>query len=102
MYPPFRILMIALIACAWTSLASAESPVTNQAHQIVPALTDLSLDNAFEQATSPKSDANKVALPTIMDCQGGPSVDGLEVCVVTVDGLLASMPASMPAAIAPR
>lgn len=97
----FSILVMALFALGGSGQAFAESPgsePTKKETQV--SLEAISLDSAFEKATSPKTDASMTTLcgPTTMDCRSSETVEAEEICVVTVDGLLASM----PAAIAPN
>jgi hypothetical protein len=95
----YSVLLMALLALGFSTVASAEDPNTSPSvdPSAVAAVADLSLDSAFEQATSPKNAGSMAALngPTSMDCRSGEATERLETCVVTVDGLLASTPAAL-------
>ena len=96
----FSIVLIALFALGGGSLASAEEPSPNSTLDptALARLSEVSLDTAFEDATSPKSDPRIGVLcgPTTMDCHNDKKdVEALETCVVTVDGMLAAMPAAL-------
>ncbi len=93
-----RIFLLALIALGWSSIATAANPTSSSAAEpkLIPTISNFSLDDAFELATTPKRDAAIQALggPTQMNCDSSTSVDGIETCVVTTKGRFASVPAA--------
>jgi hypothetical protein len=94
----FRVLFLSLLVMGSTSLASANEPTTDTVDPTsMTAMDDLSLDSAFERATTPNGDrAMKApAGPTTMQCENGTMVGSLETCVVTAEGTLAAMPAAL-------
>lgn len=94
----YKIFLLALIALGWSSIATAANPTSSSAAepQPIPTISNFSLDDAFELATTPKRNVAIEALggPTQMDCDSSTSVDGIETCVVTTEGRFASIPAA--------
>jgi hypothetical protein len=94
----YSVLLIALLALGWSSIASAEDSKTDGLEpKALAEMSTPSLDSAFERATSPKHDRSLHGLagPSTMNCQNGADLDDLETCVVTADGMLASVPAAL-------
>jgi len=94
----YSVLLIALLALGWSGVASAEDSKTDVLEpKALSAMTSVSLDSAFERATSPKHEGtlHGLAGPSKMNCQNATEVDGLETCVVTAEGMLASVPAAL-------
>ena len=93
-----RVLMIALLTLGWSSLALSEEPAKTSLGSVsVSEMDSLSLDLAFEAATSPRNHAKLKSLggPTSMRCQNAVTKGDFETCVVRADGQLASMPAAL-------
>ena len=91
-------LMIALLTLGWSGLALSEESVKTSFDSVsVSEIDGLSLDLAFEEATSPHKHAKLKSLggPTSMRCQTAATTGDLETCVVTTDGRLTSMPAAL-------
>ena len=99
MQPRYRIYLLALIALGWSSIASAANPAPTSTVEpsTIPTISNFSLDDAFELATSPKREPalRTLAGPTRMDCASDAVLDDVETCVVTTSGHFASMPATM-------
>ena len=94
----YSVLLIALLALGWSGVASAEDSKTDVLEpKALSAMTSVSLDNAFERATSPTHEQtlHGLAGPSQMNCESGTDHDGLETCVVTTEGMLASAPAAL-------
>jgi hypothetical protein len=94
----YSVLLIALLALGWSGVASAEDSEANVLEpKTLSEVSTLSLDNAFERATSPKHDRSLHGLagPSTMNCENGAELDGPETCVVTAEGMLASVPAAL-------
>lgn len=94
----YSVLLIVLLALGWGSVVSAEDTRTDALEpKALSAMTSVSLDSAFERATSPTKDhpLHGLAGPSTMNCQNGADVDGLETCVVTAEGMVASAPAAL-------
>ncbi len=93
-----RVLMLALLTLGWSGLALSEESVKTSFDSVsVSGMDGLSLDLAFEEATSPHKHAklNSLGGPTSMRCQNAAAEGDLETCVVTTDGRLASVPAAL-------
>jgi len=94
-----RVFFAALLALAWTTAASAETPETNPS--IEPGdfalMTELRLENAFEKSTQSNELFNALAGPTTMNCSHATTISELETCVVTAEGTPVS---AVPAALA--
>jgi hypothetical protein len=89
-----QMILIALLALGWSSLASAEDAVAPAAldPSALAAIADMELDAAFEHATAPADPGDG---PTTMRCRDGAAMGDLETCVVTADGSVAAMPAAL-------
>lgn len=99
MRPLLRILFCALLALGWSGLAAAgphgqTQPLDSSAFR---AMTQLHLDIAFERFVSRRGSARLYGLagPSSMDCTNAAMNDGIETCVVTTRGPIASMPAAL-------
>jgi hypothetical protein len=93
-----RVLMIALLTLGWSGVALSEDSVKTPFNSASAAHMDgLSLDLAFEEATSPQHHGKLKNLggPTSMECQHPATKSDLETCVVTADGMLVSLPAAL-------
>jgi len=100
MRPMTRVFFAALLALAWTTAASAETPETNSS--IEPGdfalVTELRLENAFEKSAQANDKLfHALAGPTTMNCSHATTISELETCVVTAEGTPAS---AVPAALA--
>jgi len=94
----YSVLLIALLTLGWSGVASAEDSKTDVLEpKALARMSSLSLDTAFERATSPKHDRalRGLAGPSKMNCENGVDLDGPETCVVTAEGMLASVPAAL-------
>lgn len=93
------ILISALLAFGLSGVASAESPSTTDSitSESFSIMTGLSLDMAFEKATSPVTAmvSEPTGGPTHMQCSAGAAVGEFETCVVTADARVAAVPAAM-------
>jgi hypothetical protein len=94
-------ILVALLACAWTGLASAETPEPQLPleHDALQSVIEMKLDIAFEKSTAAVEVAflPNLAGPTSMNCTNGMR---LETCVVTVAGTPRPPMSAMPASLA--
>lgn len=99
----FSVLLIAVLAFGWSSLASAEDPTSDDLEaKIKSTMSELSLDSVFERVTAPKTTYAFQSLTTgtsTMRCRSAAADVGTETCVVTAR---ADMVASVPAALSRR
>jgi len=88
--------LTALLALGWSSLALADGSSSTSDLASLSTIGELSLDHAFERATSPDTVGSIRVLsgPSLMDCDKTESGENNEVCVVTIDALYAAMPAA--------
>lgn len=99
MRPLSRILFGVFIAISWSGAAAANphSPSQTLEPSAFRAVTHLQLDLAFERFVLLGQAETLLGLagPSSMDCTRAATHDGIETCVVTTDGIAASMPAAL-------
>lgn len=91
---------IALIALAWSIVATAENNISTSTalgSTDFSVLTDLNLDPAFERAAWPIADNVLYELygPTTMNCMTDADINAIEICEVKAEGVPASRQASL-------
>ena len=94
----YSVLLIALLTLGWSGVAFAEDSMTDALEpKAFSEMSSLSLDTAFERATSPKHDRSLHGLagPSKMNCENSADLESPETCVVTAEGMLASVPAAL-------
>ena len=92
------ILIVSLFALGSSSLAAADDSTSpsNVSPNELPVVATISLDDAFEVATTPNSGRVLQAMhgPSRMQCGNGAAMDEFETCIVTSDAELAAVPAA--------
>ena len=94
------VLLVALLALGWSGVASAEDTTSNTVEPAAfAAMSHVSLDQAFELATTPATSAAWQAMlcQTTMQCETVAEANSDETCIVTASGDLRD---SRPAALA--